>query len=62
MTGHGYSVWPIFVLILTGANLARVLSSRRSIIEGRIAKLERRQARELEPPRSDKKPKPDQGG
>jgi hypothetical protein len=50
MTGHDYFVWPIFVLIPTGGNLVRVLSSRRSMIDARIEKLERKQAKALEPP------------
>ncbi len=52
MAGHDGFVWPIFVLIPTGANLARVVASRSSIIEERVRKLERRQAKELEPPKS----------
>ena len=52
MAGHDGFVWPIFVLIPTGANLARVVASRRSIIEERVRKLERRQAKELEPPKA----------
>jgi len=48
MAGHGGFVWPIFVLIPTGANLARVLASRREIVDRRIEKLQRRQAKELE--------------
>jgi len=51
MTGHDYFVWPIFVLIPTGGNLVRVLSSRQSMIDGRIEKLERKQAKALEPPK-----------
>ena len=50
MAGHGF-VWPIFVLIPTGANLARVVASRGSIIEERVQKLQRRQAKALEPPK-----------
>ncbi len=48
MAGHDGFVWPIFVLIPTGANLARVVASRGSIIEQRVQKLQRRQAKELE--------------
>jgi hypothetical protein len=55
MTGHDVFVWPIFVLIPTGANLVRVLSSKQSMIEGRIDKLERKQAKALEPPKPSKK-------
>jgi hypothetical protein len=50
MTGHDYFPWPLFVSIPTGLNFLRVVSSRRHIIESRIDKLERRQAKELEPP------------
>ena len=52
MTGHDYFVWPIFVLIPTVGNLVRVLASKQSIVDGRIDKLERKQARALEPPKS----------
>jgi hypothetical protein len=55
--------WPLFVLIPTGANFARVAASRSSIVEQRIEKLERRQAKALEPPKpkSSKKPSPGSG-
>jgi len=49
LTGHDYFAWPLFVLIPTAANFARVAASRTSIIEGRIEKLERKQAKALEP-------------
>jgi hypothetical protein len=52
MTGHDVFVWPIFVLVPTAGNLVRVLSTKQSIIDGRIEKLERKQAKALEPPRS----------
>jgi hypothetical protein len=55
MTGHDGFLWPIFVLIPTGANLVRVLSSRQSIIDGRVEKLERKQAKALEPPASSRR-------
>ena len=51
MTGHNF-IWPIFVLIPTLGNLVRVTASKQSIIEGRIDKLERKQAKALEPPKS----------
>jgi len=54
MTGHDYFVWPVFVLIPTGGNLVRVLSSKQSMIDGRIEKLERKQAKALEPPKPSK--------
>jgi len=50
MTGHNYFVWPIFVLIPTGGNLIRVLTSKQSMIDARIEKLERKHAKALEPP------------
>jgi hypothetical protein len=62
MAGHDGFVWPIFVLIPTGANLARVVANRRSIIEGRVEKLQRRQAKELEGPQGGKGGKSEPGG
>lgn len=50
--GGGGFLWPVFVLIPTGGNLVRVLSSRQSIVDGRVEKLQRRQAKALEPPTS----------
>jgi len=47
--GHGFP-WPVFVLIPTAGNLVRVLSSKDSIIYARMEKLQRRQAKALEPP------------
>ena len=49
MTGHDGFVWPVFVLIPTGANLVRVLTGKQSIVNRRIEKLERKQAKALEP-------------
>lgn len=51
LAGHGWP-WPIFVSIPTGLNLLRVATSRATIIESRIAKLQRRQAKELEEPKA----------
>ena len=42
--------WPLFVTIPTGLNLVRVATSRAQIVEGRLEKLERRQAAALEAP------------
>jgi hypothetical protein len=50
LTGHDYFAWPIFVSIPTGLNLLRVLASRQEIIEKRVEKLQRRQAKALEAP------------
>jgi hypothetical protein len=47
--------WPVFVLIPTLGNLVRVISSKQSVIDGRVEKLERKHAKALEPP---KPPKP----
>ena len=52
MTGHDGFIWPVFVTIPTGLNFLRVAGSRGQIIENRIEKLQRRQAKELEAPRS----------
>jgi hypothetical protein len=51
MTGHDGFAWPVFVLIPTAGNLLRVGASKQSIIEGRVEKLEKRQAKALEPPK-----------
>jgi hypothetical protein len=66
MSGHDGFVWPIFVLIPTVGNLLRVGASKQSIIDGRVEKLERKQAKALEPtkpksskPSSSSKPKPE---
>ena len=53
LTGHDGFVWPVFVLIPTLGNLLRVGSSKQSIIDARVEKLERRRAKALEPPKSD---------
>jgi hypothetical protein len=47
LVGMGWP-WPIFVAIPTGLNLLRVATSRASIIESRMQKLERRQTKEVE--------------
>ncbi len=57
LTGHDYFIWPIFVTIPTGINLLRVLTSRQEMVERRIEKLQRRQAKELEA----KKAEPESG-
>jgi hypothetical protein len=51
MTGHDGFVWPVFVLIPTVGNFIRVLASRQAMVERRVDKLERRQARALETPK-----------
>jgi hypothetical protein len=51
MTGHDYFVWPVFVTIPTLLHLLQVGGSKRRTIEGRIEKLERKQAKALEPPK-----------
>jgi hypothetical protein len=57
LTGHDGFIWPIFVLIPTAGNVLRVGASKRSIIESRIEKLERKQAKALEPPKPSKSDK-----
>ena len=55
-SGHGFP-WPVFVLIATVGNLVRVGAQKTSIIDARIDKLERRQAKALEPPKPSKSAK-----
>jgi hypothetical protein len=50
MTGHDGFIWPVFVSIPTGINLLRVLASHQEIVEKRVEKLQRRQAKALEAP------------
>jgi hypothetical protein len=52
MSGHDGFIWPIFVTVPTGLNVVRVLASRQEIVEKRVEKLQRRQARALEAPAS----------
>jgi len=54
--GHSFP-WPLFVLIPTAGNLVRVMFSKQAIVEARIEKLERRQAKALEPPKPPGPPK-----
>ena len=50
MTGADYFIWPIFVTIPTGLNFLRVATSRGTIVQARVEKLQRRQAKALEAP------------
>jgi hypothetical protein len=56
LTGQTHFLWPLFVLIPTGLNFLRVATSRQQIIESRVEKLERRQAKALEPRQGDSAP------
>jgi hypothetical protein len=51
LTGHDYFIWPIFVTIPTLIHLLQVATSRQRTIESRIEKLERKQAKAVEPPK-----------
>jgi hypothetical protein len=51
MTGHDYFIWPVFVTIPTLIHLLQVATSRQRTIESRIEKLERKQAKAVEPPK-----------
>ena len=42
----------MFVIIPTGGNLVQVGGNKQSIVEGRIEKLERKQAKALQPSKS----------
>jgi hypothetical protein len=60
LTGHDYFIWPIFVTIPTLLHVLQVAGSRRSTIERRIEKLDRKHAQSLElrrPPGSSKSTK-----
>jgi hypothetical protein len=50
MSGHDGFIWPIFVTVPTFLNVVRVLASRQEIVEKRVEKLQRRQAKALEVP------------
>jgi hypothetical protein len=52
ISGHDGFIWPIFVTIPTGLNFLRVALSRGQIIDNRIEKLQRRQDKELEAPKT----------
>jgi hypothetical protein len=52
--GRGFP-WPVFVLVAMVGNLVRIGANKQSIIDARIDKLERRQAKALEPPKPGKK-------
>lgn len=51
MSGHDGFVWPVFVLIPTVGNLLRVGASKQAIIDARVEKLARKEAKALEPPK-----------
>ena len=55
-SGHGFP-WPVFVLVAMVGNLVRIGANKQSIIDARVEKLERKQAKALEPPKSPKPPK-----
>jgi hypothetical protein len=46
--------WPVFVMLGTGAHLARVLMNRQDIVSTEERRLERRQRKALEPRRRDR--------
>lgn len=49
VTGGGF-YWPVFVILVGGANLLRVLLHKQDIVEKEQRRLERRQRKSLEPP------------
>jgi hypothetical protein len=53
MSGHNAFIWPIFVLIPTGLNFLRVATSRGAIVQERVEKLQRRQAKAIEAAQGD---------
>lgn len=48
LTGHDGFIWPVFVTIPTLIHFLQVAGSRRRTIDGRVEKLQRRQAKALE--------------
>jgi hypothetical protein len=58
--GGGFP-WPVFVLIAMVGNLVRIGANKQAIIDARVEKLERRQAKALEPPKPPKAQKPSTG-
>jgi hypothetical protein len=56
-SGHGFP-WPVFVLVAMVGNLVRIGANKQSIIDARIEKLERKQAKALEPPKPGKNAEP----
>jgi hypothetical protein len=50
VTGRGF-IWPIFVSIPTTLNFLKVATSRGSIVQARVEKLQRREAKALEAPK-----------
>jgi hypothetical protein len=57
-SGHGFP-WPVFVLVAMVGNLVRIGANKQSIIDARIEKLERKQAKALEPPKPGKNADPE---
>jgi hypothetical protein len=53
MAGGDAFVWPVFVLIPTGLNFLRVATSRGAIVQARVEKLQRRQAKAIEAAQAD---------
>jgi hypothetical protein len=49
VTGGGF-YWPVFVVLVGGANLLRVLLHKEDIVEKEQRRLERRQSKSLDPP------------
>ena len=68
LSGHDGFLWPLFVTIPTVVSFLKLASNKERLVEARVAKLQRRQARALEastepaessPDESDRRPDPD---
>jgi hypothetical protein len=57
--GDWYFPWPLFVMLGTGAHLAQVLMHRQDIVSTEERRLEKKQRKALEGPKSRKPPGPD---
>ena len=61
LTGHDGFLWPLFVLIPTMGNLLRVGAGKQAIIDERVEKLEKREAKALQSPKPRKSSANDSG-
>lgn len=56
-----YFPWPVFVTLGTGVNVLRVLLQKQTVIRNEERRLEKKQRKALEPPKSSRREQPDAG-
>lgn len=56
-----YFPWPVFVTLGTGVNVLRVLLQKQTLITNEEHRLEKKQRKALEPPKSSRREQPDAG-